>query len=551
MSGMRAVAPSLPQSPLTAQLLQELNNAIEERRVEEGLALLSRVDRKLAATHSRGHVQAPFLLCLAQWVDLGYESPQLVDDLLQQLSSESRAQMPLRDFLMIRMAEAFAAMAHEDTDRAIELLGFVLGAERELGSEHLSVLAHFWKGRAHRKRGEYQKAFEDIVAARHLAQHLELKKLAAAIQIQEAWLAFQRAEPKEAWSLLDQAEEQLRTTDDDISLGNISSARGRIVRRTGAYAESLAHYERAVAIYQRRNSDHRNLARTLVNAAYVKRLLALNVRKQLDTRAPRQSAAGVRASNGSGSVKRRYMALCHQALADLEEAGRIYALHQHHGGTGSVLVNGGHLHLDLGDIERAAVEGAKAYELAHSKHDLILMARARILEAYAENARVEEELGEDANIATHAHQARRYAEEAVQLALQTQNRRLLAGAHIVCGMVAASDFFKEWEEARRCEMESAALLRSYDRDHLGEELAILKSRIMRSTGIDDTLRAWSQGIVGHKTFQQMTEQFAEVVIPQVWLREGKKVSRVAERLSISPKKVRRILRSVGLRHTTS
>jgi len=545
---MRAVSPGLPQAPLTAQLLQELNSAIEERRVEEGFVLLSGIDCKLATTHSPGHIQAPFLLCLAQWVDLGYESPQFIDDLLQQLSPGSRAQMPLRDFLMVRMAEAFAAIAHEDTDRAIELLGFVLGAERELGSEHLSVLAHFWKGRAHRKRGEYQKAFEDIVAARHLAQHLELKKLAAAIQIQEAWLAFQRAEPKEAWSLLDQAEEQLRTTDDDISLGNISSARGRIVRRTGAYAESLGHYERAVAIYQRRNADHRNLARTLVNAAYVKRLLALNVRKQLETQAPQRSAGGARTSNGR-SVKRRYMALCHQALADLEEAGRIYALHRHHGGIGSVLVNGGHLHLDLGDIERAASEGAKAYDLAHSKHDLILMARARILEAYAENARVEEELGEDANIATHAHQARRYAEEAVQLALQTQNRRLLAGAHIVCGMVAASDFFKEWEEARRCEMESAALLRSYDRDHLGEELAILKSRIMRSTGIDDTLRAWSQGIVGHKTFQQITEQFAELVIPQVWLREGKKVSRVAERLSISPKKVRRILRSVGLLHT--
>ena len=511
--------------------------------------MLGHLDCKGITVSALGAVQAPFLLCLAQWVDLGYESPELVDDLLQQIPPEARAQMPLRDFLMVRMAEAFAAMAHEDTDRAIELLGFVLAAERELGSEHLSVLAHFWKGRAHRKKGEYQRASEDIVAARQLAQHLELKKLAAAIQIQEAWLAFQRAEPKEAWSLLDQAEEQLRTTDDDISLGNISSARGRIVRRTGEYAESLSHYQRAVVIYQRRNADHRNLARTLVNAAYVKRLLALNLRKQLDTRA-QPSRGGQRASNGSGSVKRRYMALCHQALADLEEAGRIYALHQHHGGTGSVLVNGGHLHLDLGDIERAAVEGAKAYDLAHSKHDLILMARTRILEAYAENARVEEELGEDANIATHAHQARRYAEEAVQLALQTQNRRLLAGAHIVCGMVAASDFFREWEEARRCEMESAALLRSYDRDHLGEELAILKSKIMRSIGIDETLRAWSQGIVGRKTFQQMTEEFAEVVIPQVWLREGKKVSRVAARLSISPKKVRRILRSVGLRHST-
>ena len=543
---MRAELPRYP-ALITVQLLQELNDAIEERRVQVGVALLHKLDCKQMRMSKLGPIQTPFLLCLAQWVDLGYESPQLVDNLLQQLSADSRAQMTLRDFLMVRMAEAFAAMAHEDTDRAIELLGFVLGAERELGSEHLSVLAHFWKGRAHRKKGEYQRAAEDIVTARQLAQHLELNKLAAAIQIQEAWLAFQRAEPKEAWALLDQAEEQLRTTDDDISLGNISSARGRIVRRTGEYAESLAHYERAVAIYQRRNADHRNLARTLVNAAYVKRLLALDLRKRLDTRRSR-TAGGQRASNGSGTMKRRYMALCHQALADLDEAGRIYALHQHHGGTGSVLVNGGHLHLDLGDIERAAAEGAKAYDLAHSKHDLILMARARILEAYAENARVEEELGEDANIATHAHQARRYGEEAVQLALQTQNRRLLAGAYIVCGMVAASDFFKEWEEARRCEMEAAALLRSYDRDHLGEELTILKSRIMRSIGIDETLRAWSQGIVGRKTFQQMTEEFAEVVIPQVWLREGKKISRVAERLSISPKKVRRILRSVGVLH---
>ena len=162
-------------------------------------------------------MQAPFLLCLAQWVDLGYESPHFIDQLLQQLSVEQRAQLPLRDFLMVRMAEAFAAMAHEDTDRAIDLLTFVLGAERELGSEHLSV--PILERRANRKKREYQKASEDIVTARQLAQHLELKKPAAAVQIQEAWLAFQRAEPKEAWSLLDQAEEQLRSTDDDISLG--------------------------------------------------------------------------------------------------------------------------------------------------------------------------------------------------------------------------------------------------------------------------------------------------------------------------------------------
>jgi DNA-binding NtrC family response regulator len=53
-------------------------------------------------------------------------------------------------------------------------------------------------------------------------------------------------------------------------------------------------------------------------------------------------------------------------------------------------------------------------------------------------------------------------------------------------------------------------------------------------------------MIGDKTFQQVAEEFAEIVIPKVWAREGKKVSRVADRLSISPKKVRRILRNAGL-----
>jgi hypothetical protein len=56
-------------------------------------------------------------------------------------------------------------------------------------------------------------------------------------------------------------------------------------------------------------------------------------------------------------------------------------------------------------------------------------------------------------------------------------------------------------------------------------------------------------MVGQKTFQQVSEEFAEIVIPRVWLREGKKISRVAERLSISPKKVRRVLRRGGFLDT--
>jgi hypothetical protein len=60
------------------------------------------------------------------------------------------------------------------------------------------------------------------------------------------------------------------------------------------------------------------------------------------------------------------------------------------------------------------------------------------------------------------------------------------------------------------------------------------------------LRSWSEGIVSNKTFQQLTEEFAEIVIPKIWLREDRKISRVATRLSMSPKKVRRILANTNL-----
>jgi hypothetical protein len=75
---------------------------------------------------------------------------------------------------------------------------------------------------------------------------------------------------------------------------------------------------------------------------------------------------------------------------------------------------------------------------------------------------------------------------------------------------------------------------------------VLKSRILRATGVDQTLRAWSDGLTGNKSFQQITEEFAEIVIPKVWIREDRKISKVAEKLSISPKKVRRILRNAQL-----
>jgi len=148
----------------------------------------------------------------------------------------------------------------------------------------------------------------------------------------------------------------------------------------------------------------------------------------------------------------------------------------------------------------------------------------------------------------HANRARQFSDEAMTLAQGTQNRRLLAGACIARGTTAANDFFRDWETARRYAAEATGLIGPGESDHLVEDLAYLKSRVVRASGINDMLRSWSEGIVGNKTFQQITEEFAEIVIPKVWLREDRKISRVAAALSISPKKVRRILRNSGSLH---
>jgi tetratricopeptide (TPR) repeat protein len=394
-------------------------------------------------------------------------------------------------------------------------------------------------------------AFTEITCARELAQkHRGNAIFTSEIQIHEGWLLFQKGSRKGALQLLSRAEIALKDTDHYLALGNIESARGRIVRRSGEYTKALEHFDRAIEIYSSGNPNHRNLARALVNAAYVKRLLALQLRKKIDSAAripnpPRTGSQLGPKRNSPASIRARHEELCHDAILQLGRAREIYATCGHASGLGSVIVNSGYLHLDRGDIDHAAQEAVEAYRIGLEKNDQILMARALVLQTATENAKIEEQLGEDVDIALHANRARQFSDDALALAKHTQNRRLLAASFIARGMTAANEFFQEWELAKRCASEATDLIGAGENDHLLDDLAALKAHIMQSSGINDTIRGWCEGMVGGKTFQQVTEEFAEIVIPKVWLREDKKISRVAECLSISPKKVRRILRNTG------
>jgi tetratricopeptide (TPR) repeat protein len=512
-------------------LVEDLERALVRCDTRSSFALLNVAFAKRPALELRGSDSMSLLLCMAQWTDLGYRDIAFLDGLTVGLPGIDRAQLTVIQFLKLKMFEAYRHLAAEELEQSIAILDLVLRIGDNLLGNHLFFLANFWKGRAHRKRGDYEQALLHISLARAAGERAKAPKLVAMTKIHESWLAFQNGERQYAFQLLDEAERALRSTGHALSLGNIESARGRFVRRSGEYTRALGHFEAAIAIYQDSCPEHPNLARALVNAAYVKRLIALDLQ-------PRGNGG-----HAIGATHAKSLKLAREALDLLEQAGRIYALHHHQGGTGSVLVNAAHLHLESGDIDRASTEGRRAFDLGEEKSDQILMARAKIVLSAVELVRSEEQLGERPDVALHANLAVQYAEKAIDLALHTQNKRLLAEAYIARGMAAAADYFQGWEIAKEYAGKAGALLSRDDRDHLYKVLGDLKAKLVGATRVEETLRLWSDGQLGNKTFQQIQEEFAELVIPKVWLQSGKNVTSVSKSLSISPKKVRRILRN--------
>src|SRR5262249_41009737 len=180
----------------------------------------------------------------------------------------------------------------------------------------------------------------------------------------------------------------------------------------------------------------------------------------------------------------------------------------------------GSLYLDGGDLERADAEAIAAFRLGEQNRDNILMARARLLQCMVENALVEEEVGGSMEPGNHAHLAQDCAHDAVELARHTQDRRLLAHAYIWQGLTSCNSFFEDLESARQSYDLAATFSKGDYLDTTWEDMQSLKSRILRKGTVDPRLRAWSQGSVGDKTFQQITEEFAQLIIPKVWEREG-------------------------------
>ena len=546
MTERKARAVAAGRHPADGDWLMAMMDCLRRRSIAEGIKLLDRAEGAWRSLELNDRHGAEVLLMLAQWVDVGYREPQLLRERLDRLTPASREQMGVAAYVRVRMTEAFYALSTNDADGAIRILGGLLQMEDVFRDAELKALANLWKARAHRKKADYDMARDHLLAALAIADTMPgSEALVAIIKIQQAWIVFQNGDSAGALQMLSEAEMELKKTDHWIALGNIESARGRIVRRHGDYARAVTHFERAVALYEISHPNHTNLARAVTNLSFVKRLLAAQLKKHIDVTAARKSGKGDGGKTGESRLRefhRQYQELYRSAILELERAKEICTLHGEHGGLGSALLNAGYLHLDVGDLGMAAKEAAQAMEIAEAHHNVVLRARACTLMGMIENARVEELLGSAEEIPVYARMAKQHCMEAVALAQSMENKRVLLNAYVALGETAANNFFHDYELAQRCVDAASALLDPQDADYAVEELNTLKARLLKVVGIEDTLRAWSQGIITGKSFQEVTEQFAQLVIPRVWMREECKISRVAKKLAMSPQKVRRLVK---------
>jgi len=551
--------------PVEPGLLSQLQEHVAAREIERGIACLrSHQDLIAKLDPSQGNA-ARLMAHLAIWTDIGFSGPPLREILKRFAAFEtrSRSKLSISDYICLRLAEGMAAMAEEAMETAVGHFDFVLGLGEELDDRFLLAIVYFWKGRCLRRRGEYDEALIYTGKGRDLALGLGHPRMAAVMQVLEGWILFQQGKWKEAVRISQAAESVLRETDDYVTLGNIQSFYGRMARREGRFDKAIEFFESAIRYYGKRDPRHPNLARSLANMALAKRGIALQLQKRIDREAQRRRKTSSGRSRGpqdkpskpsttSHNYRGRLAQLRREALEHLDAARVIYQQRPNHHGAGTVYLNAAYIHLDGGDFQRAEKEAATAYDVAEEKQDYILMGRARILQCMIENARVEEEVEEEiggsADPGGHARRALECSQEAIDLAKHTQHHLLLANAHVWRGLTQCNSFFDNPEAARESyDVARASCGANQPDNNMWQDLQTLGAKILHKGSVHPALKAWSQGAVGQKTFRQISDEFAEIVIARVWEREGRKVSRVAARLSISPKKVRRILARVGRR----
>ena len=147
---------------LRQNTIDQLTAALRFRRIEEGITLMERIAGDLETIDASTAIPEafPFWLhseSMPAFATRGFSLRFSTDSV-----ARFRKQMTVDQYLQLRLADGFCALAMRQSDEAIRILELVIQARHDLGDSNRLALAHFWKGRAHRKKGEYESALTHI-----------------------------------------------------------------------------------------------------------------------------------------------------------------------------------------------------------------------------------------------------------------------------------------------------------------------------------------------------------------------------------------------------
>jgi tetratricopeptide (TPR) repeat protein len=350
---------------------------------------------------------------LARWIDLDDSFLLTVVRLVARFERGLRGRALLEaESVHFAVARALTRFHYERYKEAVGDLEYAQTLAERLNDRDLLSVTRYLLARCRWKQGRYDEALELARSAKSLTTAESV--VTALIETVEAWLLFLLGNVPAALELYDRVEAVFATTDDYVNKANVLSARGRILRQAGDNDLALALFGASIRAFPADDKDHRNIARALAQMAFVKRVQA-------------NEADDAAASKLRG-----------EGLAWLARAEAIYtkdarAVHKKDAappfarGLGIVYNVRALMLLDSGQRSDAWTAVTQTLSRGASKHDPVVLANARIIQCVIALDR-----GKPHDVLL----ARWCADRAVELAMQTRNRRLQIRARIWRGRAA-------------------------------------------------------------------------------------------------------------------
>jgi tetratricopeptide (TPR) repeat protein len=537
-----------PRPNTSDKCLEDLEISTEKAvltRIAHGLRIRDLDDLKGALESARALLRSTsidfspeFLDYVARCIDLDWGLVEPVEKVFSRFPTPSDP--TLRDRVHLDIVTGLLDFHRSHYDEAFRSFQDAAAIASRTADKELSSMCLYYLARSAWKRTQYSEGLRHAAAAREMADAAGLPTRVALVQMLEGWLQFLLGDFEAADTLIESARQTMEGSRDHVTTGDVSSYKGRRARQRGDFEEARKQFQSAILAYDTFDPDYRNVARCHQNIAYVH---CLQIRQALD-KETRENRRGLYRMSEDLQAK---------ALRHSKEAERIYGLfpERTRRGRAKLLNDRALLYALNSNLRRSAELAEAAYNLASGKDEADggsgsrlrprdAADRDRITMANARNVACMVALEQD-NYAKALNLAR----EALDLAEQTENRRVCARALTSLGSVLLK--LNNAVEADDLYQRAVAQLKPEERDEMAHDyvwsdLQRLRREIDAWIGSKDpTIVRLTAGQTRGLKLDRILERVERRVIGHVYEANGENAEATATELGIGDERVRKVV----------